>query len=246
MDASFLRECRSHVRFIVGQIASVILPTVDLRAYDLLISSFPHYVKRFREMGLSSEYLKIAFETRVLERLSASNKTYDNTFVGGLSRSHTDRINLLEHLSLLGLVDIWGYGVESLDSHSAIRSRYHSEAWGLEMYQLLANSRIALNQHINVAGRFANNQRLYEATGVGALLLTDEKDNLQELFVPGEEVITYGSIDDCREKIEYYIAHSDESTAIAQAGQKRTLSENTYYHRMQELSEILSKYMVKV
>ncbi len=50
------------------------------------------------------------------------------------------------------------------------------------MYQVLRRSRITLNSHIDLAGREAGNMRLFEATGVGAFLLTDFKDNLHTLF----------------------------------------------------------------
>ena len=44
-----------------------------------------------------------------------------------------------------------------------------------------------------MAKSYANNMRLYEATGVGALLVTDWKENLGEMFEPGKEVVAYRS-----------------------------------------------------
>ena len=40
------------------------------------------------------------------------------------------------------------------------------------MYNILSRSKISFNRHINVAENNANNMRLYEATGMGSLLLT--------------------------------------------------------------------------
>jgi spore maturation protein CgeB len=111
------------------------------------------------------------------------------------------------------------------------------------MYRLLQGADIALNQHINVAENFANNMRLYEATGVGAMLITDHKDNLAGLFEPGKEAITYRSADECAELVGYYLAHDAERQTIARAGQERTLREHTYYHRMKELVEIIQKHL---
>ena len=81
--------------------------------------------------------------------------------------------------------------------------------------------------------------RLYEATGVGSLLLTDEGSNLAELFEPGREVVTYAGVDELVEKARHYLAHEDERRAIAAAGQARTLRDHTYELRMRELAEIL-------
>jgi len=92
-----------------------------------------------------------------------------------------------------------------------------------------------------VAERYANNMRLYEATGVGTLLLTDSKQNLRELFEPGEEVVTYDGPEDLAEKIRYYLKHDEERRRIAAAGQARTLREHTYARRMKELVQILER-----
>jgi spore maturation protein CgeB len=110
------------------------------------------------------------------------------------------------------------------------------------MYRSLARSRVTLNRHINVAENNANNMRLYEATGVGALLITDRKDNLAEMFEIGKEVVAYSSPEEAAEMIQYYIAHPEEARVIAQAGQERTLKEHTYKKRMEELLPLLERY----
>ena len=73
------------------------------------------------------------------------------------------------------------------------------------MYRVLSRSKIALNRHSDVAEDYANNMRLYESTGVGALLITDAKRNLTDLFEPDEEVVTYSSEDELVEKIHHYL-----------------------------------------
>ena len=110
------------------------------------------------------------------------------------------------------------------------------------MYQILRDSKVTLNHHGNIPP-YANNCRLYEATGVGTLLITDWKVNLHEMFEPGKEVVAYRSPEECAELIQYYLEHDDEREAIARAGQQRTLREHTYYQRMQELVEIVRKYL---
>ena len=70
----------------------------------------------------------------------------------------------------------------------------------------LRRSRVTLNSHIDFAGREAGNMRLFEATGVGAFLLTDFKDNLHTLFEPDREVAVWRSTDDCLAGIERALA----------------------------------------
>lgn len=238
-----LARLRKHVRLIVGQIACPLPPEAFLKGYDLILTSFPHFVPRLRAMGVASEYFRIGFDPRVLEKLGEVPKDVYASFVGGISRHHGRAIPVLEYLARNTPIQFFGYGADSLDADSPIRARHNGEVWGLDMYRALARSRITLNRHINVAENNANNMRLYEATGVGALLLTDRKDNLGELFEVGKEVVAYSSAEEAAELIRYYLAHPDEAQAIARAGQARTLREHTYGHRMEELVPILERHL---
>jgi spore maturation protein CgeB len=90
-----------------------------------------------------------------------------------------------------------------------------------------------------VAEGYSNNMRLYEATGSGALLLTDPGRNLAELFEPGREVLVYTGAADLAAKIAHHLEDEEERRAIASAGQARTLRDHTYEQRIAELAEVL-------
>ena len=98
---------------------------------------------------------------------------------------------------------------------------------------LRARRASSLNRHIEAAEGYANNMRLFETTGVGALLVTEAAPNLADLFEPGDarssptRARTTSST-----KIEHYLEHEDERAAIAAAGQARTLREHTYARRI--------------
>lgn len=238
-----LRELKRYVRRIVGQIACPLPPESFLKGYDLILTSFPHFVDRLRALGVGSEYFRIGFDDRVLSLLGQVEKDTDFSFVGGISRHHGGAIPLLEYLADQTNIRVFGYGADSLPSSSPIRQRHGGEVWGLDMYRALARSRITLNRHINVAENNANNMRLYEATGVGAMLLTDRKDNLHELFDIGREVVAYSSKEEAVELVRHYLGQPEEAAKIAQAGQARTLREHTYTQRMQELVSILKRHL---
>jgi spore maturation protein CgeB len=82
---------------------------------------------------------------------------------------------------------------------------------------------------------------LFEVTGVGTLLLTDNKKDTKDFFRTGEEIITYTDEVDCLNKIRYYLAHEDGCISIAKAGQRRTLSNHTFGICMKELAAIIEK-----
>ena len=239
---SFLRAIRPLVKLITAQIASPIPKGNDFSSYDLMLSSFPHYVDQFKRQGLQSEYFNLGFEPRVLTRLKKS-QAHDVVFVGGISHEHGGRIRFLEQIASRVKMDWWGYGVENLAPDSPLRRSYREPLWALEMYNKLHNARIALNHHIDAAKNYANNMRLFEATGVDACLLTDYKDNLQSFFQPGAEVLAYHSEEECIEMISYYLDHEEERKTIADAGHARTLNQHTYYHRMEEFVSLVECYL---
>jgi hypothetical protein len=240
---SAIARLRNSVRLVVGQNASPLPPDAFVKSFDLILTSFPHVVPRLRERGTSAEYFRIGFDAGILDQLGPVQKEVGASFVGGISRHHGQAVPTLEYLADNTPIEFFGYGANKLPLRSPIRRRHHGEVWGLDMYRALARSKVTLNRHINVAENNANNMRLYEATGVGTMLITDMKDNLHELFEIGKEVVAYSSPQEAAELIRYYLAHEEEAQAIARAGQARTLREHTYEARMRELVPILERYL---
>lgn len=233
------------IRLAVGQIACPLPEWEFLDGLDLILTSFPHYVPRFRKRGIASEYFHIGFDPVILDEIGTLTRDHACTFVGGISAAHAGRLNLLEHLAREVDIAFYGYGADDLDRGSPILKKHHGEAWSFDMYRTLMRSRITINVHIDAAENNANNMRLYEATGCGALLVTDHKDNLAELFEPDKEIITFRNPQEAVEKVRYYIEHPIEAAAIASAGQARTLREHTYGRRMEELVSIITPYLAK-
>jgi spore maturation protein CgeB len=113
--------------------------------------------------------------------------------------------------------------------------------YGIEMYRLLQNARIVLNIHGEVAGNYAGNMRLFEATAAGSCLLTDDKCNLNDLFDVNTEIVVYHDADECANKIRWLLKNEEERKVIALAGQKRTLQYHTVESRCREIIGILNK-----
>lgn len=242
LDKDFVKKIKKYTKLIVGQIASPLPPFAQFEPYDLVISSLPNIVKKLNENNIKSEYLPLAFESSIADNLKEIEKKYECTFVGGISKNHSERYNLLEKISQKLDLHIFGYGKEEIDRNTKMYANHHGEVWGKEMYKVLSESRITINKHIDIAENFANNMRLFEATGMGALLITDNKSNLGDLFEISSEIVAYENEDDLIKKIDYFNKHKDEAEKIAKAGQERTLKEHSYLKRMKELSEILEKY----
>jgi hypothetical protein len=243
LTAEELRALRKTARLLVGQLGTEAPDGSRLEAFDLVTTSFPHFVPWLRGLGVDSAYFRIGFDARAIDRIETSPRA-GVVFVGSLLRPRWEQaIDRIADAAEQVEIDFYGYGVESWPESSAVRRRYHGEAWGNDMLRLVGRARIALNRHGDVAGEYANNMRLYEATGMGALLVTDDKTNLGDLFDVGGEIVVYRDSSELVDRIHYYLEHEDERARIAAAGQRRTLSEHTYEVRMQELVSILTARM---
>jgi spore maturation protein CgeB len=247
LDRASLDALRAGGTSVVGQIASPLPPERQLKGFDLILTSFPHWVGK---LPVPSEYLPIGFDTAVLDALRArgctpepdAERPYDVVFIGSVNAQvHSARVRMLEQLSETVDLAIWGYGTETLAPDSPLRDRVRGHAWGIDMYEKLSQAKIALNAHIDVAEGFANNMRLFEATGVGTLLVTDSAPNLHELFEPGREVVTYDAFDELPGIVRRWLDDDAGRIAIAAAGQQRTLRDHTYADRLARVVEILER-----
>jgi spore maturation protein CgeB len=242
VDVQLMRRIKQMGKpILVGQVGIEPSRGVDWSIYDLLLSQLPRIVQSFRDAGVRAEVTHLAFEPRLLDKLPpAPPQDVDISFVGSVSEDHRQRIALLEAVAARHDLKLWGNIPRSLPPSSPLHGCFQGEVWGTEMYQTLRRSRITLNSHIDIAGREAGNMRLFEATGVGAFLLTDFKDNLHTLFEPDRDVAVWRSIDDCLGAIDRYLADANSRATIARAGQARTMAQHTYRHRAQEMLAMIA------
>ena len=255
-DSRFLRSVSDHYRIAVGQHAAS-LPQSDFSEYDAIISSLPNQVAYFKQHGVASYLVKLAFDARLLPRLPPREKRYGLIFAGSISADHKLRADSLRALGKSVLVDVFGTVPDEfmpprsglgriwrpLGGKAKSKITLHPALWGMEMYKTMSESRIVFNRHIDAAGPYANNLRLYEAVGSGALLLTDWKQNMDEIFTPGRECVTYRDTAECVEQAKYYLQNDAEREEIAQAGRRHLLAEHTYEHRVDELLQIIERHL---
>lgn len=240
----FLKNIKSQVSLIVGQNACPLSPELDVSPYDLLLTSLPHYVDKFRSMGVESAYFPIGFDQRLLrQHRTDTQRPHQLTFVGGLGGYHSKGTEMLNSIARELPLQAWGYGGEQLRSDSPLKKCWKGEAWAEDMYSILSMSQITINRHINISKNYACNMRLYEATGMGACLVTDQKSNLANLFKIDEEIVAYNNPEEAAEKIRYLINNPDVARQIAKAGQDRTLKDHTYSKRMEMLLDILNRFI---
>lgn len=124
-----------------------------------------------------------------------------------------------------------GYGRDV----GAIEGICRDAVYGMDMYRILAASRMTLNIHVDGVDEYAGNMRMFEATGVGACLVTEHAVNIGDLFCPGTEVLTYRSVEELERLIREMLWDHDRLEDIARNGQKRTLEHHTFERMWAEI-----------
>lgn len=242
-DPALMRAVRRPGRTLIAQHGVAPPESLDLGIYDFAVSMLPHVVEHFRAAGIPAEQVHLAFEPSIRERLGEPpQKDLALTFVGGIEAQYNDRIRMLEAICERFPIRLFLSGASVVSSSSPIHKHLEKDVWGRDMYRVLQRSQLTLNSHIDAVRNYAGNMRLFEATGVGAGLLTDAKSNLATLFAPGREVATYDSIESCLAAIDRLLKDPAGTEAMAQAGQAHTLSTHTYRQRAEQLLGLVARY----
>lgn len=253
----FLQEVKKNVKQLSAWVSFPFstLPTASL--FDLILTSTKDYTVKFKSMGIASEYMLPAFDSRIVEKIGELKKTIDFSFVGGISDLHKNRWEALNQLCEKTNIKIWGYGLPhkdpnpinrlfKKDAYEIIRGHHQGEVWGLEMYKVLGSSYITFNIHEALLKGDVGNMRMFEASGMGTMLLNDHGNNVNELFAPDKEIVTYRSIPEALEKYNYYLQNKEKAIEIGKNAKKRTMEQYNYSNYVQTFTEHLKKYLTKV
>ncbi|MDD3579543.1 MAG: glycosyltransferase [Desulfobacca sp.] len=108
-------------------------------------------------------------------------------------------------------------------------------------------SRINLNLHsspfhqgINPEGDYLN-PRVFDLAACGAFQLVDWRGQLPRFFKPGEEIVTFTTVEELRQQIDYYLAYPEEREAIACRSRERVRREHTYEHRLAQALTLIEE-----
>lgn len=256
----FTKRASAHCKKATAWMSTPFSPALDLSGISLILSSTPAFVEEFRKLGIASEYLLPAFDVRVWDHFDVNVlKDIPFSFVGGWSHVHVRRKDAIKKLVQQTPVKIWGYGYLSgprysrkswryyrnliLPENRDILMRYQGEAWGLDMYSIFNRSLITFNIHESLLQGLVGNMRMFEATGMGTMMLNEDAPNLPEIFVPGKEVETYRSLDEAVEKVRYYLDHPDKAKEIGNNARLRTTRDYNYTQFTSKLTDHFTRIL---
>lgn len=185
------------------------------------------------DMGLTSHYLPLATHKPNVPLLPWQQRTSELLFVGAPSPSRIEILEGIRHpVRVIG--PKWPVLRNAQVTTLNKRLSLH------EVRQLYAKHRFVLNQ-INsdnlVCGLPA---RCFDATIHGACLLTDEVADLSLNFRPNLDVLVYSNVEQLNEHLQAAIEVPELAETIALAGQKRSLNEHLFSHRLAQMLRTIS------
>jgi spore maturation protein CgeB len=232
--------------------------------YDLVLTCLPSIADKYKARGTKSVVLNFGFDSRILGHIE-TKKTETLNFVGNLSFVHLARQSFIHSLVhdktidfnlYLGNYDtgknifsrtilremIQNKNFKNLSAIYNLQKANGGSLYGLGMYEAIARANSTLNFHGDEVDR-ACNMRLFEATGVGTCLITDNKPGLSDFFKLEEEVLVFDTVDDLQEKVKYLQDNENVARKIGLNGQRRIMAEHLWSHRIVELLGIIERHI---
>jgi len=193
------------------------------------------YLDDLRELGIAScEYLPLCTNPAVNYRRDVEPQ-YDISFVGHATE---ERARTVAALAEAGLdVSVWGDRWHQLDHEHIHFCGGTDNREGCPT--IYSASRINLNV-TNEWLRTALPLRVFDVLACGGFLLTDEREDTQRMFLPGEHLVTYRDLDDLVAKAREYLDRPDERARIGRAGREHVIGQFTFRHRMEEALEVIA------
>jgi len=197
--------------------------------------------------GRNVKYLPFAWDPEVFPYVadgvgpgSRPRNGPEVVFVGGWDRR---RERWLEPVAKRFELEIWGpdYWATRTRRGSPVRECWQGRALrGREAAEAVARAQIALNILREQNLPDGTNMRTFEAPGAGGFLLSTRTAGATEIYPEGEAGAYFGSVEEMLEKIDHYLTHPADRSAIARRAHEITASGHRYGHRARRILEELA------
>lgn len=102
-----------------------------------------------------------------------------------------------------------------------------------QMPAVYASAAINLNSHVRPDGYRYLNERVITCMGSGGFMLCDRVNGIEEMFRPGEEILTWGDRLELEEKARWWLAHPRDRATVAAAGKRAIWQRYSNVHHAQ-------------
>ena len=190
---------------------------------DAVLTAAPECVEWYLKEGCPALFFPEASDPNIFYPMPRLPKVHDVSFVGA---RYGIREKIVQGLRSAGVsVSAFGNGWES--------GRLSTEG----VARLFAQSKIILGSGTvgHCTDFYALKLRDFDGPMSGSFYLTHDNPDLRQLYKIGREIETYQDVEDCIEKVKWYLGHDDERESIASAGRLRALNDHTWLRRFSDL-----------
>lgn len=228
----------------------------ERNSYDRLRNKLPEYLRGYFDAVIEAQLnisganiVEPMLTTDILEQLQSyfalekSEGSFSDlglifqTTVLGFKIAEVERRRALIELSKHFLVDVYS----NSDVSDLLRIRYRGSVdyWS-ESPKVFHAAKINLNFTIpNIKSGIP--LRVWDVLGAGGFLLTNYQAEIPYYFKEGEDLVCFDGVEDLVEKTAYYLNHEEERAWIARNGRKKAEQYHSYYHRIEQILQILAE-----
>jgi spore maturation protein CgeB len=211
--------------------------------YDIYFIWGKFLIPEIRQAGVKRvEYLPFGYDTHLHHPVNLTDEEYklygsDIVFIGTWDR---EREEILQSITDFDL-GVWGNAWENV-TITAVKKCWKSNArYGEEMSKICNASKIVLNLVRRQNGN-AHNMRTFEVPACGGFMMAKRTQEQIEFLEDGKGIVSFGNIDELKEKIKYYLIHEEERKEITRYGMEKVLyGGHSYVDRMRYVVDYIKE-----
>jgi spore maturation protein CgeB len=215
---------------------------IPIHLYDYAFTNSKGTYAVYKHYGAKNiHYLPVGIDPKVHRPLENIIKKYDVVFAGDWHPIREEVIKKLTNHHNIAIVGPWK---AQISKNSPLHPFFIRQGYftPVEMAEVFNQARIVFNLHTWYnRWTYGVNPRLFEACGCKAFQICDNKDEIEDLYLRGKEIILYQDVEEISELFTYYLDNEAQRNDIANQGFIRTRKDHTYVHRMQELLGMCNK-----
>ena len=216
-----------------------------LASYDFAFTTKSQNVSRYQKDGQKrAHFIPSAFEPSVHRPIQPAESRFKEGhfeigFVGTYDQSRIQPLAVLgwEHLH------VWGSNWEKYPHFIQNRKRITpNPIYYLEFADVISHTQVSLGL-LREEAEDRHTQRTFEIPACGSLQLCPRNDEILRFFREDQEIVCYETLDEMKDKAEFYLKHPKQRDAIAKAGLAKCLNGgHSYQDRVSTMFRIIEAF----
>jgi len=198
------------------------------RQADIMYLTNRGEIPQYREWGVNAKFITGGCDPQAHRMVDSPDPFYqsDVAFIG--KPNTPERAECMREISQRFDLKLWGSGWEKFGLQAAA-----TDVYAPEYRKICAGAKIMLGWNIDPTIDLYFSNRTWYTLGCGGFLLTAYTPSLEELFGRGQELDWFENVEECCDKIAFYLQHNETRKKIAAAGY-RLAHKNYSYDKMVE------------